>query len=440
MEEKLPKVLAVSLSTWRSDSGIHTQTDLFKFWQRDRLAQIYTRSDLPDTPVCDRFFQISENAVIKSIFNRKPVGRKVENGAKNSGKDLKAIQEEKKLYAVARKRHSWLMSLMREVVWFLGKWKSKALDDFIEEFNPDVYFIPIYPVAYMGWLQRYILKKYPKPYVCYLMDDNYTYIPCGKNPLAYLHRFILRKSVKKLAVNCNAMFAMTEMEAKETDKDFGSKSLVITKGIDYTNLTYEEKEIKAPVKMVYTGKLVIGRAVSLAAISLALKEINKDKTRITLDIYSPDVVDDKTMTLLNSNGCSHKGSVSKDKVEEIQNNADIVVFAESLEKKYRNAARLSFSTKLTDYFKSGKCIFAIGDRNIAPIDYLITNDAAVVVTEYEQIKEKLEELLINNDKIHEYGKKAFECGKRNHSEEKIKEAFISAFTDVCEECAVEERN
>ena len=76
----LPKVLAISLSTWRRDSGIHTQTDLFKFWDPDRVAQIYTRSDLPDTPVCRRFFQISENAVLHSVFNRKPVGKRVENG------------------------------------------------------------------------------------------------------------------------------------------------------------------------------------------------------------------------------------------------------------------------------------------------------------------------------------------------------------------------
>ena len=40
-ENKLPKVLAISLSTWRKDSGIHTQTDLFKFWNPEKVAQIY---------------------------------------------------------------------------------------------------------------------------------------------------------------------------------------------------------------------------------------------------------------------------------------------------------------------------------------------------------------------------------------------------------------
>ena len=92
--ELLPKVLSISLSTWRSDSGIHTQTDLFKFWDPDRVAQIYTKSDLPDTPVCNAFFRISENAIIKSVYKRKPVGERVENHAVAQVKEQQEIEKQ----------------------------------------------------------------------------------------------------------------------------------------------------------------------------------------------------------------------------------------------------------------------------------------------------------------------------------------------------------
>lgn len=428
MENKqLPKILSVSLSTWRSDSGIHTQTDLFKFWQPDRVAQIYTRSDLPDTPVCNTFFQISENALIKSIFTRVPVGKRVKNGSMADENEQKAIQTEKKLYAKAHKKKSWLMTLARELVWMLSPWKTKALDDFVSDFHADVYFMPIYPVAYMGKLQLHILKKFPKPYVCYLSDDNYSYKTCGKNIFAYIHRFMLRKVVKKLAVNCDEMFTITKTEAEDTDNLFGTHSIVLTKGIDYSNLEYKEKEISAPIKMVYTGKMIIGRANSLVEISKAMKNINKDGEQITMDIYSPDIMDKKTMEYLNSNGCHFKGLVSKDEVAAIQENADVVVFVESLEKEHRLSARMSFSTKLTDYFKSGKCIFAIGDKTIAPIIYLRDNDAAIISTEYSQIEKNLCRLLETPQIVKEYGKKAFECGKRNHDESIIKERFVTTF-------------
>lgn len=428
MENKeLPKIVSISISTWRSDSGIHTETDLFKFWSPERLAQIYTRSDLPNTPVCNRFFRISENQIIKSVYKRKPVGERVENATEVADCDKKAVEEEKKLYAKAHKKKSWFMTLVRELVWSLGRWKTKALDNFIEEEAPDVYFVPIYPVVFMGKLQLHILKKYPRPYVCYLADDNYSYKPCGKNIFARIHRFFLRKVVKKLAMNCTQMFTITETGAKEVDKTFGTNSVVLTKGIDYSDLVYCEKPVSKPVKMIYTGKLLIGRASSLVAMSKAMERINKDGERVTLDIYSPDVLDEKTMRYLNSNGCHFKGSVPKDEVQRLQNEADVVVFTESLEKKHRFTARLSFSTKLTDYFRSGKCIFAIGDESIAPMQYLKDNDCAVLATTYAEIEEKLREMLSEENYIQEMGKKAFETGKRNHDENHVKEIFTSAF-------------
>lgn len=422
--KKLPKVLAISLSTWRSDSGIHTQTDLFKFWDAEKVAQIYTKSDFPNTPVCNKFFQISENAVVRSVFNRRPVGRQVVNGNTVDTENEKAIASEKKLYAMAHKKKSWFMTLMRELVWTFGKWKTAELDKFIEEFDADVYFVPIYPVIYTGKIQQYILKKYPKPYVCYLADDNYSYMVCGKNLFSYIHRFYLRKVVRNLAENCDEMFTITQTEARDTDALFGTHSVVLTKGIDYSRLKFNTKEVNKPVRMVYTGNLLIGRATSLVAISKALGRINENGEIATLEIYSPTILDDKTMKLLNSNGCSYKGVVPKEQVAAIQKEADVVVFVESLEKEYRNVARLSFSTKLTDYFASGKCIFAIGDENIAPIEYLRDNDAAIIATDYSEIETQLRRMFEDTNLIVEYGEKAFDCGKRNHEESLVKKTFV----------------
>lgn len=427
MEKKLPKVLSISLSTWRKDSGIHTQTDLFKYYDPDRVAQIYTKSDLPNTPVCNSFFRISENEVIKSVYKRKPVGCRVSNGAEASEKEARAIDAEKALYAKAHKNKSWAMTLARECVWFLGRWKTKELDKFIEEEAPDVYFVPIYPVAYMGWIQLHILKKYPRPYVCYLADDNYTYKPCGKNPFAYMHRFILRRAVKKLADNCTEMFTITKTEAIETDECFGTHSVVLTKGIDFEDREFVEKAVSDPIKMVYTGNLLIGRDASLVAISKALEKINENGEKITLDIFSTTVPDDKTLKMLNSNGCHFRGRVPKSEVDGIQESADVVIFVESLEKEHRMDARLSFSTKLTDYFKNGKCIFAIGDKEIAPIIYLRENDCAVIANEYSEIEERLRSLIDDPEKIKAYSRKAFDCGMKNHNAKDIEEIFVSAF-------------
>ena len=434
MKDQLPKILVTSITVWRDDSPIRTLPELFSCWDSERIAQIYTRAGVPSNSVCYRYFRIDENSVMKSILKRRTVtGSRVYNQGEISADEQARLDAENARYTVAHRRHSWLLTLCREAVWRLGKWKTKELDAFVEEFDPDVLFVPVYPFYYMERIQTYLIKKYRKPVVCFLADDNYTYLPCGRNFFAYLHRFMLRGYVRRLMKYCDELFVMTPKAKEEYDGIFRLDSKLLTKAIDFSDLTFSPKSVSDTIKMVYTGKLVIGRDKALAEIAKAVGNINRDKIRIELDIYAPDKPVGKAAEAFSVPGCRLCDAVTKDKVADIQNNADIVIFAESLDKKYVNAARLSFSTKLTDYFSSGRCIFALGSKDIAPVDYLIKEDAAVVVTDYKDIEAKLQMLCDNPELVAQYGKKAFDCGKRNHDRENVYKLFKQTICKTVEE-------
>ena len=413
--KNLPKVLVVSTNAWRDNTGINTLIEFFKCWDANKIAQIYTKSTLPCTSVCNKFFRISENAVMKSVINRRIVtGSTVHNDTQDNVS--KAAAEEQALYSKGGALRK-LLSYCRELVWSLGKWKTKALDSFIDDFDADVLFIPIYPTIYMGRIQKYIIKKTNKPVVSYLADDNYTYKSISKNPFSLIHRYVLRKYVKYIVDHSSKLMVIAPKQKEEYDRIFGVDSVIKTKGIDIA--PFEKYEVKTPVKMVYTGKLIIGRWKSLSAIAEALGKINEDKTKIELDIYTTDTPNEKQSKLLNRNGCSVKGSLTLEQVHTVQKQADALVFVESLDKKYKDVARLSFSTKITDYLKSGKCIFAVGDKDIAPIDYFNKYDSAITASTYEQIEQRLRELADNKNIISEYAKKGYYCGVEHHDRKKM---------------------
>ncbi len=433
MNQKLPKVLVVSTNAWRDNTGINTLIQFFKCWDKNQIAQIYTKSTLPKTEVCDRFFRISENAVMKSVVKRNiKTGSVVENEKDVSEENKAAASNEQKLYSHGGKRFSGILSFCREIVWKFGKWKTKELDKFIEEFNPDVLFMPIYPTVYMGRIQRYIIKKTNKPVVSYLADDNYTFKNVKKDPISLLVRCNLRKHVKFVVDNSDKLLVIAPKQKEEYDRIFGVNSDVLTKGIDFSKIPFEEKPINKPVKLVYTGKLIIGRWLSLAAMAKALDKINKDGIQAELDIYTTDVLTEEQKKALNFGGCSVKGALKLDEVQAVQRNADVLVFVESLEKKYKHIARLSFSTKITDYLKNGKCIFAIGDKEIAPIDYFNRYDSAITASSYEEIEEKLIALIRNPEKISEYSKKAYNCGKEHHDISDMNKLLTDSIVDAAD--------
>lgn len=419
----LPKVLVVSTNAWRDNTGINTLIEFFKCWDPERIAQVYTKTALPRTIVCNHFFRISENAVMKSVLKRNSVtGSVVFNEADHLEQDIQAVAREHKMYSSYQgKVREWL-AFCREIVWKVGKWKTKELDHFIDEFEADVLFIPIYPTIYMGRIQKYIIARSQKPVVSYLSDDNYTYKSVHKDPISLIYRHILRKYVKYIVGHSMKLMVIAPKQKEEYDKIFDVDSIVMTKGIDFE--PFVSYQVGNPIKMVYTGKLIIGRWKSLAAIAEAFQKINRNGIRITLDIYTTDSLTDEQNKLLNCNGCSVKGALTLEQVKVVQKEADILVFVESLEEKFKNTARLSFSTKITDYLRSGKCIFAIGDKDIAPIDYFNRYDSAVVATTYEEIQDKLTELVNASEMILKYAKKAYDCGVEHHERGRMDSILI----------------
>ena len=118
-----------------------------------------------------------------------------------------------------------------------------------------------------------------------------------------------------------------------------------------------------------------------------------------------------------------------DKVPAIIAENDVLVFTESMDGKNMSVARLSFSTKIIDYIQSGKCILAVGPKDVAPIEYFKNEDAAIVATNKKELMDALV-LLTDQTVIHEYAEKAIACGKRNHDRKKMHNTIYSILCNV----------
>ena len=423
-DNNLPKVLVIDVNAWRKDAGTNTLRDIFSCWDPTKLAVVYTSSQLPDSDVCNHYFQISENQIIKSLYHPAlRVGRPVEKTPSNNDVDAMA---EKERYAKAHKHHAKWMRLAREVVWKFGHWKSEALRKFVMDFNPDIIFVPIFPYAYMGRIQEYIISLTGKPTVCYLADDNYSFDSC-RDWMDYIHRFWTRQFVGPLARSCNQMFVIVDMEKEDTDRRFGTDSVILTKSIDFTGKSYQHREPNKPLKFVYTGSMVIGRDKTLALLADAINAVNEQigEVRAEMYIYSQTEPQEEVLARINNGAAHFCGRIGLEEVLKVQQEADVVVFAESLEGKEANAAKLSFSTKITDYISNGKCVLAIGKDYIAPIDYFQRNDSALIAHNIEEIKARVEEIVENPMITDVYGEKAFNCAVRNHEKNMMNERFIA---------------
>lgn len=414
----MKKILVSTIPAWNQISGANTFSTLLEGLKGLQIANIYFKAGLPDSKVASRYFQIVESNVIRSIWDRRiKTGQEVKSCA-GIAQETILSQAEKKRYAYFSRNRNPLFLWGRELLWKLGKWRSRELDTFLDDFHPDVFIFSIGSYAYFNRVNYYIIKYCkPRKVIAFWWDDNFTYRQ-RNNWVYYISRYFIRRSAKRLMRETTDVLAISPKMKKECDAFFSVNSIVITKPIRLTEKPGYRYNPNRPIRLLYTGSMAIGRQKSLIAIANALKIINQNEQHAYLDIYSQTILSAKDMALLNIPGsCSIKGSIPQSEVFEEQIKSDILVFVESFENRI---ARLSFSTKITDYLSANRCILAIGPEDISSIEYLKEEDAAIICTSETSIFENLSKLINTPQLIIEYAEKGWGCGTKNHNVDNIK--------------------
>lgn len=433
MESNYPKVLVVSRGVWDDSIGTSsTLSNLFSEYPAEQVAHIYIDPRLPATKRCSRFFQISEYKLIKRLFNRETkTGQEVSNHEVTVCNEAESAVKEEKILSFVR-GHRWhFFNILREVLWGFNGWKSKELKDYINDVNPDIIWLDGVVDIFLSRVYLHVLHISQKPCVLFLMDDNYTYqsvVGC-----AYITRFFLRRQIKRIVRESKRLFVISPKMKREFDKEFGVSSVIITKGIDYDNISYHKPTVGNPIRIVYMGQIIYGRLKTIQMLGKQLDIINKDDLKIQLHIYTNNYIKESDKQKLTGKGSVvFENPVPYSQVGAVLEKSDVLLFVESLDKKYSKDARLSFSTKITDYLGSGKCILAIGPFDSASLEYLKTEDAALVVNNEQDIYGALEKIC-NKEVVVAYGLKAFDCGKRNHDQHIVSEELLNAFQVVVNE-------
>ncbi len=427
MTQERLKVLVVSRDVWNEPSA-NTLNDLFNSEGKYELSHIYIETKKPNNSLCHSFFQISEYSLITKIFKwGTKTGQKIDT---NYISNESIANKEASTMDFVRHHRRYIYTVLREILWLFNGWKTKELREYIKEVNPDVIWFMGSPLILMNRLMRYIVKVSKKPYCIFEMDDVYNYSIHGVKPLERIYRYFLRANVRKLMKGVSQLFVISPKMKEEYDKAFHLNSMILTRGIDFSAVTYQPYQPHSPVQMVYMGQVIYDRITTIEMIGRVLDEINDGKKKIVLSVYTKNPVNEVVKAKMIKNGsvlfCD---PVPYTEVKNILSQNDVVLFVESFDKEYKRLVRLSFSTKITDCLGSGKCVLAVGPSDIAPIEYFKDNDAAFVASSEQELKGVLSKLLVV-DNLKDYSRKAFSCAAKNHDKKVLDNVLFEKLTEV----------
>lgn len=424
------KILVVSSEVWRDDTnGGNVLSNLFKGIDAE-FAQIYCSPGVPHNSVCKKYYQMTDFMIIRNVLNKKEIGKTIiYNDFPKNVSSKETEKETKSFYKFFRRFNFQMFHIAKEVLWGISKWKNKNLKKFVEEFNPDIIFAPCYGSHTLLSMDRYIAKLTNKPMISYISDDHYSLKHFRFSPLYWINKFILRKNLKKTFPYYKLIYTMTDEQLEEYQEVFNSDMKILRKGIDLSDIP-QKNTVNKTIKLIYAGGVYLGRSKTLVSIVESLRKINKNGVRMVLHIYTGNEVSNKQKSILNDgvNSFIH-GVISQEELKKKYSESDIALHVESFDLKNRFKTRLSFSTKITDCLASGCAVMVISWKKHSGFTYLKKENAAICISEKNNIEKELLKIVNNPSIIKTYAENAMECSKKNHQMDRTQKILVSDFNE-----------
>lgn len=413
------KVLIISHNAISTTNNMgKTLQSLFSEFNKEELCQLFIHPMLPDIDICSSYYCISDEEVLHSMFFGKKPGHVLDKESVfEQQKNVKNFSSD--TYENARKNNTSSMKrLLRDFMWKLSKWDNQYLEQWLKTEKPTCIFLAPGYAKFIYDIALAISEKLNIPIITYICDD-YYFLKEPKRFLDKLQLKLLQKKTDELFQKTVHLIAICEEIKTTYVNKFGTEATVIMTGSDFE----VENDIKIksnPTSLSYFGNIRCNRNISLAEVGRALDEINQQEhTEYKLKIYTSEKDSNILSVLDGIESVQMCEFVIGDEFRKAFVSSDILLHVEAFDEENMDLVKNSVSTKIADCLGSGIPFVAYGPEGIASINYLKKNNCAFVVSKQPVLKDKLIQI-INDDEIRmQEVSKALEVAAMNHKAERV---------------------
>lgn len=408
------KVLIISQPVLSQSNNMgKTLAGYFKAFSPKDISQLYLRQGVPTSvDTCENYYCFSDSDALKSILNHKVQGVSFTGKSLVCTNNTKSTLENNDAYKLGSAHKAWML-FARDAVWRLSSWKNKNLLNWLDHTEADVVFFAPGDGAFIYRVADEIARYLHKPLVMVCMDDFFVNNRTQNEVLGKLRQKCFMKVVHKTVKNCDAIFTICDEMNDIYSNLFGKKCFTL-----HTAAENKDLHLNPTANHIsYIGNLSCGRYQSLIEMGKALSEMQDERLPKFIDVYSGTKEVKCTEPLRNASGINFCGEIPAESVLEVMANSLAVIHTESFETEMTNLVRFSVSTKIAESLMYGPCLIAYGPEGIASIDYLKENNAAWTITDKEDLKKGLKEILENSTLREQIVRNARKLAEKNHNAE-----------------------
>ena len=406
-----PRVLIIATTPYSENYSSRSLDAYFHFWEKENVAQIFTRNIIPTKGHCGELFQISDSKLLKRWLHKT-----IETGAVYHYDELadsgtNQIIDDSAMQKLGTK-HTPTIEILRRILWRKKYWCTDQLNEWLDKFRPECIFYNFSNHIFTQQIALYVAERYGIPIITAIGDDFYFNDQKSLSPAYHLYRNVFKKLTRRILTRkySSAVYVSDRIRDKYNDEfELGGETVYFISTIARKPFSPINKE--KPV-IAYFGNIRLGRNNSLLDIATALGRI---KLTYTLEVFAGESDPYYYEPLQNHPNIKYGGKIPYSEVQMRTTACDAVVVVEGFREEDLAFTKYSLSTKAADALSCGSMIIAYGPEDAGVIDYLKKTGAAMVCTNPERLQELLETLLTDVTLQKEYYDRAIAVTKRNHT-------------------------
>lgn len=328
-------------------------------------------------------FITTQDTIVSDQYKYKRVALKCFNFNKSKNK-LQSISEHRSpvagtvssVHGIKNKLINYVYTLLLGYRSFIGYKVTKEVEDFIEEFQPDIIYSLLASPSIIDLCSQ-VANRYKIPVISHFMDD-WCHVMFSNSLLFYPAKQMLKHRIKKVLTYGPFGLTISEKMADEYKKEYHKEFYPFMNCSSDMSCTKTYNNGNA-ITIVYIGGLHLNREKSICFLCDILTDLS-DYTFSVLIYTSEDNWTKHGTELSKYPFVNYGGFVNHNEVSEVYKKADILLHVESFDDDIKLYTRLSVSTKIPEYLSCRKPIIAIGPDDIASIEYLDSSNAALTIT------------------------------------------------------------
>jgi len=428
----LPRVLIFGQPFNNSHGGGITLSNLFKGWERDRIAVAATGHMMAGvtTDICDNYYQLGSDE-FRWNFPFNLIQRKFRSGQLSFSTNPGS--------ANVKNKRSLRYALVNKVFYPVLEWLglfyaiskirfSSGFKNWLDAFNPDIIYIQV--STREGILFASEIIEYLKiPSVIHIMDDWPSTISNRGLFRKFWHKKIdieFRNLLEQIDLNLSISEAMSAEYMKRYNKEF----LPFHNPIDIDLWLPNQKKNysfvgKEHISLLFSGRIGIGISTSLLEIASAVELLQNRNSKLRLYIQSTTGDHPVLQKLREYPFVIINPPAEYSEIPSIFSGADMLLLANDFNDSAIDYLRLSMPTKASEYMISGTPVIVYSPEETAVSSYFRKNGCGHCVTtnQADQIASEIEVMLNDEQYRRKIASKAISLAAEQFNGEKVRHHF-----------------